>query len=151
LKFQQSDARHRDYLWHLHSLYSEWVLSSRPFYDPTQAMWSFQTISHSEFCSLATLFILDRDGNRSQKHIQHGLIEKYLTPLENWTNFQKGLAYWFMDDGGRLSYNKDYERKGFVLNTHSFSQNQVELLCQGLEEKFRLKCWPKQNKKNGSL
>ena len=28
----------------------------------------------------------------------------------------RGKAYWFIDDGGKLYYNKDYARKGFIFN-----------------------------------
>jgi hypothetical protein len=35
------------------------------------------------------------------------------------------LAYWFMDDGGLLSYNKDYVRKGLVFNTQGFTLQEV--------------------------
>jgi hypothetical protein len=56
-----------------------------------------------------------------------------------------------MDDGGKSSYNKDYPRKGFALNTHGFPRNQVDILCQGLQNRDHLKCWVKQNKKKWIL
>lgn len=62
------------------------------------------------------------------------LVENFLTPV--------GLAYWFMDDGGKSSYNRDYIRKG----TQGFTRKDVEILCQGLQKKFGLNCWVKPNK-----
>jgi hypothetical protein len=138
LKFQQSDTRHRDYLFHLHGLFHEWVLSP-PHFHRTRAMWSFQTISHIEFKKLAELFILTDTGMPCKKHIKPDLVEKYLTPLS--------LAYWFMDDGGKSCYKKDYPRKGFVFNTQGFEKRDVEILCKGLQTKFALHCWYKPNKK----
>ena len=138
LKFQQAEKLHRDYLLHLHRLFQDWTLSE-PFFDPERQMWSFQTISHSEFTKLARLFVLDENGKICKKHIKPYLVEKYLTPL--------GFAYWFMDDGGKSSYKKDYVRKGFTFNTQGFRKQEVELLCHGLQTKWDLECWPKPNKK----
>jgi len=44
------------------------------------------------------------------------------------------LAYWFMDDGGLLSYNKDYVRKGLVFNTQGFTLQ--EILSQNLNKTY---------------
>ena len=101
-------------------------------------MWSFQTISHSDFRELAEIFVLDSFGNQCKKHVKPDLIENFLTP--------RGLAYWIMDDGGRSSYNKDFQRKGFALNTHGFSKSEVEMLRQGLENRYGLNCWLRPNK-----
>lgn len=137
LKFQQSNKLHRDYLHHLHDQFSDWVLSA-PHYDKKRNMWSFQTISHIDFNKLADIFVLDSQKNLCKKHIKPYFVEQYLTP--------RALAYWIMDDGGKSSYNKDYQRKGFALNTHSFPKNQVEILRQGLETRYGLNCWLKSNK-----
>lgn len=137
LKFQQSENLHRDYLFHLHEQFHDWVLSP-PHFNEQRNMWSFQTLSHSEFQKLAQLFVLDSHGKKCRKHIKPDLIEHYLTP--------KGFAYWIMDDGGRACYNRDYERKGFALNTHSFAKSQVEMLRQGLETRYGLDCWLRANK-----
>lgn len=66
-------------------------------------------------------------------------MENYLTP--------RSLSYWFMDDGGKLSYNKNFERKGFIFNTHAFSKEEVISLCQGLKNRYGLECWTKLNKR----
>lgn len=94
LKFQQSDNLHRDYLFHLYDVFNEWCLSP-PKFDSTRKMWSFQTISHTDFKKLAELLILNKLRVKCQKHIKPFLVENHLTPL--------GLAYWFMDDGGKSS------------------------------------------------
>jgi hypothetical protein len=139
LKFQQSDRLHRDYLWHLHSEYHDFVLSKTPFFHRERQMWSFQTLSHSEFRRLAEIFVLDHRGVLCAKHIKPDFVENFLTA--------RGLAYWFMDDGGKLCYNRKYPRKGLTLNTHRFPLEGVETLCKGLEKSFGLDCWCKQNKK----
>lgn len=137
LKFQQSDNLHRDYLFHLHEQFHDWVLSP-PTFNEKRKMWSFQTISHSDFTKLAQIFVVDPQGNLCKKHIKPDFVEHYLTPI--------GLAYWVMDDGGKSSYNKDYPRKGFALNTHGFSKKEVEILSQGLQSRYGLNCWLKHNK-----
>jgi hypothetical protein len=67
------------------------------------------------------------------------LITDYLTPLS--------LAYWFMDDGGRLDYNAN-GGKGIIFNTQGFTFTEVEKLSKLLNHKFHLTCWVKTNKKN---
>ena len=137
LKFQQSDNLHREYLFHLHEQFHDWVLSP-PCFNEKRNMWSFQTISHNDFTELANIFYLDSQGNRCKKHIKPFFVEHYLTPMS--------LAYWIMDDGGRSCYNQDYPRKGIALNTHGFSKQQVEILCQGLQNRYGFHCWLKLNK-----
>lgn len=138
LKFQQADRLHREYLFHLHHKFQEWVLSP-PFFDARRKMWSFQTMAHPDFTKLAQIFVLDSQGTPCHKHIKANFVEDHLSP--------RALAYWIMDDGGRACYNRDYERKGLVLNTHGFLQDQVEILAEGLRHRYGLKCWVKQNKK----
>lgn len=50
-------------------------------------------------------------------------IGEFLTPM--------GLAYWAMDDGNK-------QGSGFHLNTHGFTQEEVNLLSKVLLEKFNL-------------
>lgn len=71
--------------------------------------WGFQRISHSAFNFLRDLFLMNKS-----KGVINNLIKDHLT--------ERGLAYWFMDDVGKLDYNKNYRNKGIVLNTHSFTQ-----------------------------
>lgn len=51
---------------------------------------------------------------------------------------ERGLAYWFMDDGGKLDYNKNSKNHGLVLNTQSFSKEEVEMMSKELNVKFNL-------------
>lgn len=66
------------------------------------------------------------------------LIKNHLTAI--------GLAYWFMDDGGKLDYNKNSKNKSIVLNTQSFTDPQVENMCKELIIKFNLECETRSNK-----
>jgi hypothetical protein len=52
----------------------------------------------------------------------------------------RGLAYWYMDDGGKLDYNKNTKNKSVVLNTHSFTTLEVETMSEQLSSKFNLPC-----------
>jgi hypothetical protein len=117
--------------------FSEWILTSPRKVERINKngnnviTWAFQTFTHEVFDSLATIFIRDK-----KKFIIQNLIINHLTP--------RGLAYWFMDDGGRLAY--DNYSRGLVLNTHSFTKEEVESLALQLNIQFNLKCWMKVNK-----
>ena len=52
-----------------------------------------------------------------------------------------------MDDGGLLSYNKDYVRKGLVFNTQGFTFNEAKILSENLNNAYHLNSWVKENKK----
>jgi hypothetical protein len=97
--------------------------------------WGFQTISHNAFNFLAKLFI-----NNNKKSVQINLIKNHLTA--------RGLAYWFMDDGGKLDYNLNSKNTSVVFNTQSFSDSEVSLMVKELSEKFRLNCNIRENKGN---
>lgn len=138
MKFEWGD-KSKFYLDHVFNLFDEWVLS-----DPHQKIrlspagnkitnWGFQTMSHEAFNFLAQLFL-----NLRTKSISTDLIKNHLTP--------RGLAYWFMDDGGKLDYNKNSKNKGVVLNTQSFKDKEVEIMAQQLMEKFNLDCEVRSNK-----
>jgi len=114
IKFEWGDLN-KDYAFHVYSLFSEWILS-----EPREQVrinknghevktWVFQTFSHKAFNPLAELFI----NSEGKKGISPNLIQDHLTP--------RGLAYWFMDDGGKLDYTTN-EGKGIVLNTQCFSE-----------------------------
>ncbi len=113
LKFEWSDKT-KAYLDHVYNLFDEWVLSNphkKTRISPKGNLvinWGFQTISNEAFNSLAKLFIIN-----GKKGITNSLIKDHLT--------ERGLAYWFMDDGGKLDYNKNSKNKSLVLNTQSFT------------------------------
>ena len=60
----------------------------------------------------------------------HNLIKEHLT--------ERSLAYWFCDDGGKLDYNKNSKNKCIVLNTYSFTDEEVNTMSIELSDKFNL-------------
>ena len=138
MKFEWSD-KSKPYLDHVFNLFDEWVLSDphkKTRLSPKGNLitnWGFQTISHKAFNPLAELFIIN-----GKKGISPSLIKNHLTEI--------GLAYWFMDDGGKLDYNKNSKNKSLVLNTQSFTEKEVEMMAKELAHKFNLECEVKSNK-----
>jgi hypothetical protein len=116
VKFEWGN-KNKPYLDHVYSLFEEWVLSlphKKTRVSPKGNIvvnWGFQTISHTAFLSIADLFI------KGTKVITKDFIMLHLTP--------RGLAYWFMDDGGKLDYNKNSKNTNVVLNTQSFTLRQT--------------------------
>lgn len=49
------------------------------------------------------------------------------------------LAYWFMDDGGKLDYNKNTKNNSLVLKSHNFTTLEVENYDQYLKLNSTLK------------
>ena len=139
MKFEWGD-RSKAYVNHVYDLFDEWVLSEphkKTRISPkgnTVVNWGFQTISHKAFNDLANLFI----SSDHKKSISPNLIKNYLTA--------RGLAYWFMDDGGKLDYNKNSSNRGVVLNTQSFEAKEVKAMLKELSEKFNLDCEIRSNK-----
>ena len=140
IKFECGD-KNKAYVLHVFNLFDEWLLSQphkKERLSPKGNLiinWGFQTFSHKAFNYLAELFLLDKGG---KKGISENLVQDHLTP--------KGLAYWFMDDGGKLDYNKNSKNRSVVLNTHSFTDLEVENLCDQLSNKFELLCEVRSNK-----
>ena len=138
MKFEWGN-KNLPYLNHVYKLFNEWVISEP--HEKTRVSpkgnsvtnWGFQTISHEAFNALASLFI-----NNGKKSIVANLIENHLTPI--------GLAYWFMDDGGKLDYNPGSKNKGIVLNTQSFTSDEVTIMSNKLNEKFNLNTEVRSNK-----
>ena len=124
---------------HVYNLFDEWVISKphkKTRLSPKGNLvinWGFQTISHEAFNPLAKLFL-----NNSKKGILDSLIMDYLT--------ERGLAYWFMDDGGKLDYNKNSKNRSIVLNTQSFTDQEVEKMSKELMAKFNFECELRTNK-----
>jgi LAGLIDADG DNA endonuclease family len=136
LKFEWGDI-HKDYIDHVVTIFDEWVLSPPHKKERVNHLgnivitWGAQTLSHEAFKVLADLFHVG-----TVKGIPANLVQNHLTP--------RGLAYWFMDDGGKLDYS--HNSKGIVFNTQSFTEEEVKSLCEGLKAKFELNCWTKPNK-----
>lgn len=138
LKFEWSN-KNLSYVKHVFELFDQWVIS-----DPHEKVrtspkgnlvtnWGFKTISHEAFNKLADLFIKD-----SKKIVPLNLITEQLTPMS--------LAYWFMDDGGKLDYNPNSKNKSIVLNTQSFTNKEVNMMSKELNDKFDLDCEIRSNK-----
>lgn len=127
IKFEYGD-RNFEYAKHLYEKFIHWILSPPRIQDRinsngvTVRTWCFQTISHSAFVPLANIFL---DTNH-KKHIIPSLIQDYLTP--------RGLAYWYMDDGGKADYG-NRTQKGMLLHTHGFNEHEVLILCDGRRNK----------------
>ena len=51
-----------------------------------------------------------------------------------------------MDDGGKLDYNKNSKNKSIVLNTHSFTEQEVIIMTKELSDKFNLSLSIRKNK-----
>jgi LAGLIDADG DNA endonuclease family len=138
VKFEWGD-KNKLYAEHVHTIFDEWVLN--PLHkkvrininNNTVITWGFQTISHSSFNFLHDFFLV-----KKTKGVITNLVKDHLTEI--------GLAYWFMDDGGKLDYNKNSTNKGIVLNTHSFTEEEVNNMASDLNEKFHLNTYVKLNK-----
>jgi hypothetical protein len=142
LKFEWGNLN-KDYAFHVYNLFKEWILT-----EPKKRIrinknnnevitWWFQTLSHEAFNPLAKLFL-----SKQKKSVPKNLIKNNLTP--------RGLAYWFMDDGGKLDYSSN-KGKGIVFNTHSFSKEENEQMCIELHNKFSLNCRIKMNKNKPTI
>lgn len=138
IKFEWGD-KNKAYALHVFTLFDQWVLSQphkKSRISPKGNIvinWGFQTFSHEAFNFLADLFL-----KQKHKGISDNLILDHLTP--------RGLAYWYMDDGGKLYYNKNTKNKSVVLNTHSFTTFEVETMSEQLSSKFNLICEVRSNK-----
>lgn len=141
MKFEWSE-KIESYVDHVYDLFDEWVISPPHKKSRTSPKGNlvvnlgFQTISHEAFNPLAKLFIIN-----NVKGISKSLITDHLTA--------RGLAFWLMDDGGKLDYNKkplSRINKSIVLNTQSFTEAEVNMMCLELIDKFNLKCEIRSNK-----
>lgn len=138
LKFLQGE-KHAPYLYHLYNCYTDLAIS-KPFLNKKRRCISFQTLFDVKFNCLADIFFKKdiQSVERGKKLDLSYFSKNALSPCS--------LAYWFMDDGGKLSYKKDWERKGLVFNTQGFSRAEVETLCKNVSENYSINCWVKENK-----
>ena len=137
--------KHEAYTFHLYDIFKEWVVTP-----PTKqnriyktgllknkqgCMISFKTISSPAFRFYAHNFYGEKIG----------LLSKTVPKIITRCLTDRGLAYWFMDDGSL----KSKQTKAVYLNTQGFLLKDVELLCFVLNSKFGLKAKPvKKNKSN---
>lgn len=138
LKFEQG-IHHLDYINHLHGEFDYFCLSEVTVKKRVNAndnlveTAAFQTLSHVSLNEFADLFLNDK----GKKVIKPNLVRDHLTEI--------GLAYWFMDDGGKLDFTKN-QGKAIVLHTQGFFEKEVSQLAKELEEKFALQSRATKNK-----
>lgn len=138
LKFEVGD-KNLDYLNHIQEVLDPFILSNPNEivrvnkYGKTVKTFQLQTISHADFNALANGFQIQK----GKKSINSDFLYRELTP--------RGVAYWFMDDGGKLDYTAN-EGKGIVFNTQGFEREEVQTLCDILKKKFGYETWQKKNK-----
>lgn len=142
MKFQMA-AKRRDYSERICTEFGkQWIPSEPHFIQRSNSeMLGFQTITSQNLQVLADLFIDKQEVNgttKFRKVYKSGTITKHMTG--------RGLAYWFMDDGGKADYTPN-EGKGIVFNTHCFSETEVLEMCDELRDKFGLETSMKFNKK----
>lgn len=138
LKFLQG-KKHELYLYHLYDCYTDFVLS-KAFVNSERGCVSFQTVFDARFNGLAQIFLKTNSPcKRRGKSLDLFYFSKNaISP--------RSLAYWFMDDGGKLFYNKDWERRGLVFNTQGFNLIEVKTLSKNISESYNVDCWVKENK-----
>lgn len=141
LKFQMS-AQRDDYATNLCMEFGKDWIPSKPhvLVRPNSNMLGFGTISSANLNIIADLFMEKRQENGKLKFVKvykTGTITNHLT--------DRGLSYWFMDDGGKADYTRN-EGKGIVFNTHAFSEDSVLAMCTELENKFGFSTRMKMNK-----
>ena len=126
----------RNYFKHVLNLFKPYLsetfkLKEKTFKDNrtnnTYKSVNFATLSLPCFNQYKSLFY------KNNKKIVPINIQELLTPI--------GLAYWIMDDGGINTYNAT------ILNTDSFTLEEVELLQKALEQKFGLRTRKSQKRK----
>lgn len=138
LQFEWSD-KHKPYMDHICEVFYEWILSPPHKKvrinenNNTVVTWGNQTFKHKAFNVLADLFIINK-----KKGVTPGLITNYLTA--------RGLAYWWMDDGGKLDYNFGSKNNSVVLNTQNFKKEEVYMMSKELAFKFNLETEVRSNK-----
>lgn len=136
IKFEWGDLN-KQYAFYVYGLFKMYCLS-----EPREQVrinangnkvttWCFQTVMHPSFNVLANVFIL-----RGKKVIKYSALLEVFTPVS--------LAFWFMDDGGLVSYRPN--RYAVQMHTQGFSKEEVESLSQLLHNMYKLDCWLKPNK-----
>lgn len=137
LKFSQSAKKHQIYAWHLYDKFYYFSLT------PPQAYWrnnntlalQWTTIGHPDFNQLHSDWY-------SKSITSTGKI-KYtkIIPANFETDYlsDRTVAYWYMDDGYKMSSNG----KGIEFATHCFEESEVERLCQSLRNRYGWKVWSK--------
>ena len=124
IKFEQG-LIHKAYMDHLYNEFFPWCLAEpKPPSKNRPNSLIMQTVGHEALNVFADLFLV---GPR--KGIPANLVRDHVTVIS--------LAYWFMDDGGKLDYGPN-KGKAILLHTQGFTKEEVEDLAKGLRYKFNL-------------
>jgi hypothetical protein len=127
-------GRDSHYVKELHKEFGDKVRAP-VYFDEKRKTYSFFTLFLTDLCPLASIFI----NQQGKKYIGPYSLENSISPLS--------LAHWFMDDGGRLSYNKDYPRRAVVLNYHASLEGECKILRDNLNKAYNFESWCKKNKR----
>ena len=133
LVFEHS-IKQKAYMQHLYFHFKDWVPGELSIKNRNRNGRISQTLVFKTRYDGVFRFYRKQFYNSQGVKIISRLIHRLLTPI--------ALAYWYMDDGSI----KSKQSKGVLLNTHSFSKNEIDLLCSILTDKFNLKCKPRQQK-----
>ena len=106
-----------------------------PYYDAKRKTLSFSTLFVSQFNVFSPIFFEKGSKKGIATYFQNN-------PISSIT-----LAYWFMDDGGLLSYNRDYPRRALVFNTQAFGEPECKILSNNINLNHDLHSWVKKDKK----
>lgn len=120
----KQSIKNEPYVIHLYSLFQEYCKMNPRIKDThllgkTHQSIYFDTLAYPAFNKFHDMFY------KEKVKIVPSNIEELLTA--------RGLAYWYMDDGGA-------DRSGYVYYTNNFTKEEVELLVRVLKNKFSLDC-----------
>ena len=116
-------AKYKNYVIWLHKKLKN-LCKSEPKQRKDNNQWYFSTRALKELTSLYNLFY-----NKERKIIPKNISKLLISPIT--------LAVWYMDDGG-LDY-RPKSHYSFILNTQSFSSEEVNSLSRALRENFGIR------------
>jgi hypothetical protein len=122
------------YFNYLYTCFKEWIPGNvyTRVYAPQNGESSsirFATRRSKIFVPYTQAFSIDKIGSSDMKKSVPENIDKWLTPLS--------FAVWYIDDRSI----KPAQSKGVFLNTHSFSIQDIDRLCEIVKDKFGIKAW----------
>ncbi|MGH4365426.1 hypothetical protein ACRFB9_28415, partial [Klebsiella pneumoniae] len=135
----QFHSKNNSYIHHLSLLYHQSLLSPPHKKQTLNHLPNLlitsppQTFKHQPFNKLPNLFILN-----NKKLIPNNLLQNYLTPIT--------LPYSFIHHPAKSHYNKNSLNKTILLNTQTFTFQQLQYLLKPLTNKFQLNSYLKINK-----
>jgi len=120
IRFEQGFV-HKDYIFWLHKIVkNKGYTTTKPIFKGK--IYYFYTYSFNSLKFIYDEFYLNNKKLLPSK----SFLDTYLTPL--------ALAIWVLDDGG-------LQKTGLTLETDKFTKEEVLILCDILQSKFKLKCY----------